>query len=93
MIELHNLFIFKSKIGLQVRIEFRLVFGQFLISSRSEKGHEPSLAENPSARATARASSARTHHYYIPYVYKTSHLQVIQFCFATIYYMDFMFEF
>ena len=33
-----------------LRIEFRLVFGQFLISSWSEKGHEPSRAENPSAR-------------------------------------------
>ena len=27
----------------------------------SKKGHEPSRAENPSARAMARASSARTH--------------------------------
>ena len=26
------------------------------------KGHEPSRAENPSARVMARASSARTHH-------------------------------
>jgi hypothetical protein len=39
--------------------------GQFLISSWSKKGHEPSRAENPSARAMARASSARTHHYWI----------------------------
>ena len=28
-----------------------------------EKGHEPSRAENLSARAMARASSARAHHY------------------------------
>ena len=33
MIQLHDLFIFKSKIGLQLRIKFRLVFGRFLISS------------------------------------------------------------
>ena len=43
--------------------KFRLIFGQFLISSWSKKGHEPSRAENPSARAMARASLARTHHY------------------------------
>ena len=32
-------------------------------SELKEKGHEPSRAENPSARAMARASSARAHHY------------------------------
>ena len=32
-------------------------------SELKEKGHEPSRAENPSAQAMARASSARTHHY------------------------------
>ena len=31
-----------------------------------EKGQEPSRVENPSARPMAQASSARTHHYYIP---------------------------
>ena len=33
------------------------------------KGHEPSRAENCSARALARASSARAHHYYIGHPY------------------------
>ena len=37
--------------------EFQLVFGQFSISSWSEKGHEPSRKS---------FSSARTHHYYLP---------------------------
>ena len=50
-----------------MKIKFRLVFGQFSISSWSEKGHEPSWAENPSARAMARASSAWTHHYFTWY--------------------------
>ena len=36
------------------------------VFSRMEKGHEPSQDENLSARALARASSARTHHYYLP---------------------------
>ena len=31
-------------------------------SELKEKGHEPSRAENPSARAMALASSARAHH-------------------------------
>ena len=31
-------------------------------SELKEKGHEPSRAENLSARAMARASSARAHH-------------------------------
>ena len=34
----------------------------FFISELAKKGHEPSRAENPSARAMARASSARAHH-------------------------------
>ena len=33
------------------------------ISELKGKGHEPSRAENSSARAMARASSARAHHY------------------------------
>ena len=35
----------------------------FFISELKGKGHEPSRAENSSARATAWASSARAHHY------------------------------
>jgi hypothetical protein len=34
-----------------------------LIFELKGKGHEPSRAENSSARATAQASSARAHHY------------------------------
>ena len=37
----------------------------FLISELKGKGHEPSQAENSSAQATARASSARAHHYHL----------------------------
>ena len=41
-------------------------FSSWKKSSRwREKGHEPSRAENTSARAMARASLARTHHYYL----------------------------
>ena len=32
-------------------------------SELKQKGHKPSRAENTSARAMARASSARAHHY------------------------------
>ena len=35
------------------------------ISKLNEKGHEPSQAENCSARVLAQASSARTHHQYV----------------------------
>ena len=47
--------------------EKSLVFCRFLslngeISELEGKGHEPSRAENCSARALARASSARAHH-------------------------------
>ena len=38
----------------------------FLISKLKGKGHEPSQAENSSARATAQASLAWAHHYYSP---------------------------
>ena len=36
---------------------------QFSIIELRGKGHKPSLAENHSAQAMARASLARTHHY------------------------------
>ena len=42
---------------------FRPIFDFELKGKRS--GAKPSQAKNPSARALARASSARTHHYYI----------------------------
>jgi hypothetical protein len=47
------------------KIEISARFGQFSISSWIEKRSqaEPSQAENPLARAMARASLARTHHY------------------------------
>ena len=45
------------------KARFRPIFDFELKGKRSRA--EPSRAENPSARAMARASSARTHHYYI----------------------------
>ena len=54
--------IFESGPILLLNIEFQRVFGQFSISSKSEKGHEPSRAENPSARAMAGTSLTQTHH-------------------------------
>ena len=39
-------------------------------SELKQKGHEPSRAENPSARAMARASSARAHHYKLTFKIK-----------------------
>jgi hypothetical protein len=53
--------IYEKKIKIKIKISAR--FGQFLISSWIEKGHEPSRAENLSAQAMDRATSARTHHY------------------------------
>ena len=53
----------KKKIKIKIKIS--ACFGQFLILSWTEKGHEPSQAENLSARAMGPASSAQTHHYYI----------------------------
>ena len=58
-----NLFSFKSKIGLQLRIEFWLVFGRFSISSRSEVMSRA----KPSWKSF---NSARTHHYYLHIFYK-----------------------
>ena len=47
---------------------FRPIFDFELKGKRSRA--EPSQAENPSARALARASSARTHHYYLVTILK-----------------------
>ena len=65
LIQIHNLVNFiienNKKIGLQLRIEISARFSvnfQF----RAEVKKVRSRAENPSARAMARASSARTHH-------------------------------
>ena len=46
----------------KTEIELSARFGRFSILSWKQNGLEPSQAENPSARAMARASSARTHH-------------------------------
>ena len=48
----------------QIKISARFV--QLSISSWMENGHKPSRTKNLSARAIARASSAQTHHYYLP---------------------------
>jgi hypothetical protein len=58
MIYLHDSMNFKSKIGFQMRIEILARFCPFFIFELRDKGHEPSQAEHPSARAMARASSA-----------------------------------
>ena len=47
--------------------DFRLVFGRFCL--RAEVKKVTSRAENPSAQAMARASSARTHNYYLDLSY------------------------
>ena len=62
MVYLHEIIIFKSIISFQMRIEILARFCRFLIYKLKGKGHEPSRAENPSAQAMARASSARAHH-------------------------------
>ena len=46
---------------IKILARFWPIFGFELSEKRSRA--EPSRAENPSARALARASSARTHHY------------------------------
>ena len=40
---------------------------------------EPSRAENPSARAMARASSARAHHYYLGIVITLMAIQISEY--------------
>jgi hypothetical protein len=47
---------------MKILARFRPIFDFELKGKRSRA--EPSRAENPSARALAQASSARTHHYY-----------------------------
>jgi hypothetical protein len=66
---MHYLVKFIMKINQRYVFEFWLIFGRFsarfwpiFASELSEKGHEPSRAENPSARA----SSAWAHHYFLP---------------------------
>ena len=49
---------------------FGLIFDFELKGKRSRA--EPSQAENPSARALARASSARTHHYHLEIIFVES---------------------
>ena len=63
LIQMHNLvnFIIENRSSTE-NWNFSSFFSQFSIPSWSEKGHEPSQAENPSARAVARASSAWAHH-------------------------------
>ena len=62
MIYLNDIIIFKSVISFQMRIEILARFCRFFIFELKGKGPEPSRAENPSARAMARSSSAQTHH-------------------------------
>ena len=64
VVEYYNFQVYFIKIIIQkTKSKSWLVFGQFSVPSWMKKGHEPSRAENPSAWAMARASSARTHHY------------------------------
>ena len=48
-----------------MRLEIPARLCQFLIFELRGKCHEPSRAENPSARAMTRASSARTYHSWV----------------------------
>ena len=51
---------------MKISARFRPIF-DFKLKWKRPRA-EPSWAENPSVRAMARASSARTHHYKLPYL-------------------------
>ena len=54
-----------SKMSSTNKIKILAHFGLIFDFELNEKGHEPRQAENPLARAMAKASLARTHHYWI----------------------------
>ena len=62
---MHNLVIFQC---FSEKVYYKKNFSSFLVNFqfRAEVKEVTRRAENPSARAMARASSARTHHYYLP---------------------------
>ena len=70
LIQIHNLvnFIIENdkKIGLQLRTEISARFS-VIFQFRAEVKKVTSRAENPSARAMARATLARAHHYQLCY--------------------------